>query len=670
MLTSELNAMTVIDLRKLAKSSGVKLSAGIDKEGIIQRISDVLGVQGTDTDTSKGTLSGRETARTEIAQQVPQTIAESREDALYSTTLAADVTSVQPGGIKPWGDQPTREMPDRGDYQPMYRQSLQTRSNMSLKQPVRQPAWQQAHQNTPSRFGPPINYTQAQAPIQAQEEPRYREVPPAPSAPKPAYPQQTLDGYRLGYRAAPARDYGRQDYRNNYHTPPQRNDYQRPAYGGNNYAQTGYQQPNYGGNRTPEVYYNDNLYKPVRDQAFNEPYDRTQPLPEALQAIEGKPAAGILEILPDGYGFLRSGTLLPGKKDIYVSVAAIRRYELRTGDYVEGKAKPQRDIDKFAAMMLVEKINGKTADEGVERLAFENLIPVYPNHRIILESERNRNNWPMRIVDLIAPIGFGQRAMIIAPPESGKTVMMRELCIAMKQNDENAHVMMLLIDERPEAVTEVRDAIGDNAEVFATTFDEAPESQTRVSETMLERAQRLVEQGKNVVILLDSLTKLTRAYQATLTQGGRAMTNTVTPTALVRPKRFFGAARNTREGGSLTVIATILVDTGSRVDDIIFEEFKGTANMELWLDMPQQNEPMFPVVDMMRSGTKKEDMLLSDQEIEGLKAIRMVLGATTNQEALVQLIGMMAKTKCNADLLSRLKDWVAMWEKSGFLVRK
>jgi transcription termination factor Rho len=230
--------------------------------------------------------------------------------------------------------------------------------------------------------------------------------------------------------------------------------------------------------------------------------------------------------------------------------------------------------------------------------------------------------------------------------------------------------MMLLIDERPEAVTEIRDAVAGDAEVFATTFDEAPESQTRVSETMLERAQRLTEQGENVVILLDSLTKLTRAYQATITQGGRAMTNTVTPAALVRPKRFFGAARNTREGGSLTVVATILVETGSRVDDIIFEEFKGTANMELWLATPEASEPMFPVIDMQRSGTKKDDILLSEQEIEGLRAIRTVLGSTTNREALSQLIGMMGKTKCNADLLSRLKDWVAMWERSGYLVRK
>lgn len=650
---AELHAMTVLDLRKLARENGVKLSAGIDKNGIVQRLAEAL--------------TGEQTAATEgTTTAVPADTAssgEKREDLMQTAPLSADVTSVQPGG-RPWAGQAQGGNETPGEYQPIFRQAMQARPNMTLKQPLRQPVWQQAHNgNSPTRFGPPVNFTAAQPAVtRADDEPRYAPASQPPQ--RPLFPQQTVDGYRLGYRAAPTREYGRQDYRNNYHPAP-RGDYQRPAYN-----QGGYGQQNYAPTRYSEVYTNDAMYKPARDPAFTEPYEPGQPVPELLQPVEGQPAAGILEILPDGYGFLRSSTLLPGKKDIYVSVAAIRRFDLRTGDYIEGKARAQRDLDKFAALMLVEKINGKPAEDGAERLSFEGLVPVYPNRRIVLESERNSQNWPMRIVDLIAPIGFGQRAMIVAPPETGKTIILRELCKAIKQNDSAAHVMMLLIDERPEAVTEIRDAIGTDAEVYATTFAEAPESQTRVSETMLERAQRLVEQGLNVVILLDSLTKLTRAYQATLTQGGRAMTNTVTPAALVRPKRFFGAARNTREGGSLTMIATILVETGSRVDDIIFEEFKGTANMELWLDIPEANEPMFPVIDMHRSGTKKEDMLLSEQEIEGLRAIRTVLSSTTNHEALTQLIGMMSKTKCNADLFARLKDWVAMWEKSGFLVRK
>jgi transcription termination factor Rho len=644
--------MTVVDLRRLAREKGVKLGAGIDKEGIVRRLAEALG------SAEEGSPAGGSRVDDADVETRP---GETAAEGLQAAPLAADVTNVRPAGPRPDGERPS----GGGDYQPVYQQTMQARSNLTLKQPLRQPAWQQTSQaSNPMRFGPRTSYSAPPSVPRQEEDTRYADI--QPPAQRPLFPQQTVDGYRLGYRAAPTREYGRQDYRNNYRSQP-RTDYQRPGYG--SYNQSGYQQPGYASRRAPEVYYNDTLYKPTRDPAFSESYERSQPLPDALQIAEGVPVSGILEILPDGYGFLRSETLLPGKKDIYVSVAAVRRYELRTGDLVEGKARTQRDIDKFAALMTVEKINGAQAAENMARLSFEELVPVYPKERIVLESEQNSQNWPMRIISLIAPIGFGQRAMIVAPPETGKTVLLKELSLAIRQNDRAAHVMLLLIDERPEAVTEIREAIGENAEVFASTFDEAPESQTRVSETMLERAERLVEQGQHVVILLDSLTKLTRAYQATLTQGGRAMTNTVTPAALVRPKHFFGAARNTRDGGSLTMIATILTETGSRVDDIIFEEFKGTANMELWLDVPEGNDPMFPVIDMLKSGTKKEDMLLDDEEIEGLRAIRTVLGATTNREALTQLIGLMSKTKCNADLLSRLKDWVALWEKSGFLMR-
>ncbi|MEG0901228.1 MAG: transcription termination factor Rho, partial [Clostridia bacterium] len=365
------------------------------------------------------------------------------------------------------------------------------------------------------------------------------------------------------------------------------------------------------------------------------------------------------------YGFLRGQSLLPGKKDVYVSVAQVRRYALRTGDYVEGKARTQRDSDKFAALLTVEKLNGQEPAENADRLAFDQLVPVYPDKRIVLESVENADSLAIRLVDLIAPIGFGQRAMIVAPPESGRLILLREMSLAIKRNDADAEVLMLLIDVAPEDVTEIRESV--DAEVFASTFADAPDTQTRVSETMLERAQRLVEDGRNVVILLDSLTKLTRAYQAALVQGGRPMTNTVTPAALVRPKRFFGAARNTRDAGSLTMIATIAVGTGSRVDDIIFEEFKGTANMELFLCSHQPSDPVYPMIDLQLSGTKKDDMLLTDSQKEGLRSIRKVLGSTTNGEAVVQLIDMMQKTKCNSDLLNRLQEWVVLWEKSGYL---
>ena len=615
-MSSDLQAMTVVQLRKLAKEKHIKLGTGLDKATIIQRIAADLGLQ-----------------------EAPEA---DENQALQAAPLSADVTSVDPRGTTGKND----------GYRSAYQQVRQARSSIAGRPALKNTLQRDTAGSNLSRFGPRVNYT---APMQSPD--RNMGYSNRQPEQKPL-PQKTVDGYKLGYRAAQPREYNKQEYRGQ-----PRMEYHRPMYPSGGISQ-GAQH-----NRSSEAYFNDSLYKPMRDPKIMDSLENGE-IPDALQAPEGEPGEGILEILPDGFGFLRSPSLLPGRKDFYVSVATIRRYDLRTGDFVEGKVRPGRDIDKFAALMYVEKINGKPYDSETERMLFEELTPVYPNRRIPLEGCESGTNWPMRVTDLIAPIGYGQRSMIVVPPESGKTIMMQELCKAIKRNDKDTQLMMLLIDERPEAVTEVRDALEGIADVFATTFDEAPDAQTRVSETMLERAQRLVEQGKNVIVFLDSITKLTRAYQAAVTQGSRTMTNTVTPTALVKPKRFFGAARNTREGGSLTVIATILINTGSRVDDIIFEEFKGTANMTLWLDTPEDNEPMFPVIDMRKSGTKREDMLLEPQEIESLKAVRTVLGSATNREALVQLIDMMSKTGCNADLFARLKDWVALWEKSGFLTKK
>jgi transcription termination factor Rho len=633
---TELQGMTVVQLRKIAREHGVKLSAGIDKEGIVERLAESL----KDAPVPAKPV-------TELPPSPPQ--------ELHEAPLSADVTSVAPGasGSSAW--QARREENAAG-HQPVYRQAWQARSQapQSHHQPTQRPAWGQPQRpaSAPTRFGPAANYTQSTGvthePRQGEEQKPYADAP-------------RLDGYRLGYRAAPPRTpyQQRDDYRAPYRQEqsyPRQNNYQQPG----GYGSTGF--------RGQDPHFNDSVYKPVRDFSFGEPYERGKPLPDLLTAAEGEEVSGVLEILPDGYGFLRAESLLPGKSDIYVSIAQIRRYGLRTGDFVEGRSRPQRDTDKFAALLYVEKLNGHEPTVEMDRLSFDGMTPVYPNRRIVLESDENQGNMPIRLVDLIAPIGFGQRAMIIAPPDSGRIFMLREIGKAIKQNDADAHVMMLMVDAAPEEVTEIRESL--DIEVFASTFAESPDSQTRVSETMLESAQRLVEDGRNVVILLDSITKLTRAYQSALTQSGRAMTNTVTPAALVRPKRFFGMARNTREGGSLTIIATIAIETGSRVDDIIFEEFKGTANMELRLSTPASDDPMFPMLDLKLSGTKKDDMLLSDEEKDSLRSIRAMLGSTTNREAVVQLMAMMDKTKCNADLFSRLKNWVEMWEKSGLMPKK
>ncbi|MEG1569952.1 MAG: transcription termination factor Rho [Clostridia bacterium] len=718
MQNEELQSMTVIQLRKLAKENGVKLSAGIDKEGIIARISGAipLGDQETTAPAPKPA-----SAKTEDTAALPKQEIPAESEKLQEAALSADVTSVRPGaGFQPWN-----HPPEQGDFQPpVYRQAWQARSTLP-REPIQKPAWQQPQRpvGTVNRFGPQTTLHNAPAPLESMnnEGMERMDAPSASSEQARPIPDNApkLDGYRLGYRAAPQRtsyqnrnDYGsrEQNYggyqqggyrqsnaggyqqRNTYqpqgggYQPQQGGGYQpqggsyQPQGGGfqqqNNFPQSGYR-PSTGGSYSgyqqrsfqppaTENNFNDDLYRMARDPKFAEQAEAGQ-TPELLQVMEGEPASGVLEILPDGYGFLRGQTLLPGKKDIYVSMAQVRRYGLRTGDSIEGKARAQRDNDKFAALLCVEKVNGRDADESGERLSFEQLVPIYPDKRIALESAENQGSMAIRLVDLIAPIGYGQRAMIVAPPESGRLVLLKEISAAIKQNDAETEMLMLLIDIAPEEVTEIRESV--NAEVFATTFADAPETQTRVSETMLERAQRLVEDGRNVVILLDSLTKLTRAYQAALVQGGRPMTNTVTPAALVRPKRFFGSARNTRDAGSLTVIATIAVGTGSRVDDIVFEEFKGTANMEVFLCTYQQNDPVYPMIDLQSSGTKKDDILLTEEQKEGLRSIRKVLGSTTNGEAVVQLIDMMKKTKCNADLLNRLQDWLVLWEKSGYLKR-
>lgn len=675
MQIEQLQAMTVIQLRKLAKENGVKLSAGIDKAGIVERVAEKLCAQETPVPEAPK------------ADSVPQPTLESLQEA----SLSADVTSVSPGSsYRPWNQSESQD----GGYRPVYRQAWQARSAQADQTP--RPAWQR-NVSAPSRFGPQSRPApQAQHEMPAEEAPRMNAEPPRQETRPMQDNAPRLDGYRLGYRAAPQRqpyqnrnDYGSRDQ--NYGGYQQRSNYQQNnnygyqnrgyqqnhyqqngGYQQNNYQQQngyrsnygGYQQRSYQPQQSSENNYNDGLYRMGRDQQFMEQAEAGQ-LPDMMQVAESEPVQGILEVLPDGYGFLRGKSLLPGKKDIYVSMAQIRRYGLRTGDHVEGKARAQREGDKFAALLFVEKLNGKEAQENPDRLSFEELKAIYPDKRIVLEGEKN--SMAIRLVDLIAPMGFGQRAMIIAPPDSGRLTLMSEMACAIKRNDPAADVLMLLIDVAPEEVTEISESV--EAEVFASTFADAPETQTRVSETMLERAMRLVEMGHNVVILLDSLTKLTRAYQSVLSQGGRPMTNTVTPAALVKPKRFFGAARNTRDGGSLTMIASIAVNTASRVDDIIFEEFRGTANMELTLCTEQENDPVHPMIDLQLSGTKKDDMLLSDEQKEGLRAIRKVLGAATNGEAVVQLVDMMKKTKCNADLLERLKDWIALWEKSGYLKR-
>ncbi|MBR1635811.1 MAG: transcription termination factor Rho [Lachnospiraceae bacterium] len=360
-------------------------------------------------------------------------------------------------------------------------------------------------------------------------------------------------------------------------------------------------------------------------------------------------ADGILEVLQDGYGFIRCENYMPGEKDVYVSPSQIRRFNLKTGDIIHGKTRKNNPTDKFGALLYIENINGFNPDVASRRPNFEDLTPIFPDERLRLE--RIGGSVATRIVDLVSPIGKGQRGMIVSQPKAGKTTLLKEIAKSVKLANPDMHLIILLIDERPEEVTDMKETIeGGNVEVIYSTFDELPEHHKRVSEMVIERAKRLVEHGKDVMILLDSITRLTRAYNLTVTPSGRTLSGGLDPAALHMPKRFFGAARNMREGGSLTILATALVETGSKMDDIVFEEFKGTGNMELVLDRKLSEKRVFPAIDLARSSTRREDLLLNREEREAADVIRKALNGMKKDDATETLLNMFAHTKTNHEV--------------------
>lgn len=384
----------------------------------------------------------------------------------------------------------------------------------------------------------------------------------------------------------------------------------------------------------------------------------TPTLEELLASGECEDGGGVLELHPDGYGFLRAPGFLPSTKDVYVSMAQIRRFGLRTGDMIQGKIRPQQEGDKYAALLYISSINGVAEEETFSRPAFDELTPVYPSRRISLESADNKSYPDMRLVDLIAPIGFGQRGLLLCPPGSGKTELMKHFASVICRNYPDIDVLMLLIDVNPEDMTLMRDSVP--CPVLASSFDQPPEAHLRLSEIVLERAMRLVEQKKDVVLLVDSLTRLAKVYTTAAAQQGRSLPGMINPASLFRAKRMFGAARACKEGGSLTVIAAMDVMTGSKVDDSVVEEFRGTANMELMLDSNVARAGVFPALNLENSYTKNADLLISDQQKEGLNLIRSMLGNTSSAVAIPQLLSMMEKTANNEMLLLKMKDWFAL----------
>lgn len=363
---------------------------------------------------------------------------------------------------------------------------------------------------------------------------------------------------------------------------------------------------------------------------------------------------GILEVMPDGFGFIRSANYLPGENDIYVSPSQIRKFNLKTGDILEGNTRIKTQQEKFSALLYLTKINEIDPMKAMRRTNFEDMTPIFPNERLKLEC--GKTSTAMRIVDLLSPIGKGQRGMIVSPPKAGKTTLLKQVALSVRKNNPEIHLLILLIDERPEEVTDIKEAIeGENVEVIYSTFDELPEHHKRVSEMVIERAKRLVEHKKDVMILLDSITRLARAYNLTVPPSGRTLSGGLDPAALHMPKRFFGAARNMREGGSLTILATALVDTGSKMDDVVYEEFKGTGNMELVLDRKLSEKRLFPAIDIPKSGTRREDLLLTKEEQEAVDSMRRALNGMRSDEAVDNILNMFSRTKTNDELIQLVK---------------
>ena len=374
----------------------------------------------------------------------------------------------------------------------------------------------------------------------------------------------------------------------------------------------------------------------------------------ASELDSGQIANGILEVMPDGYGFIRCANYLPGDNDIYVAPSQIRRFNLKTGDIVKGNIRVRTQGEKFGALLFVKSVNNMMPEEATKRYNFEDMTPIFPDDRIRLE--KPGASISMRVMDLLSPVGKGQRGMIVSPPKAGKTTLMKEVAKSVKANNPEIHLIILLIDERPEEVTDIKEAIeGPNVEVIYSTFDELPEHHKRVSEMVIERAKRLVEHKKDVMILLDSITRLTRAYNLTEPSSGRTLSGGLDPAALHMPKRFFGAARNMREGGSLTILATALIETGSKMDEVVYEEFKGTGNMEMVLDRKLSERRIFPAIDMQRSSTRRDDLLLTPDELDAINMIRRAFNGVKSEEAVNQVLDLFSKTRNNGEFVSIVK---------------
>ena len=642
----DFSAKTVVELRKLAKTYGVTLGAGVSKSDIISKLVYALG-EDFEEDAPDAAKVAETTAGAPVSAPAPVQTDAPVPEAPRAEERPAPAS--QPQYHAAWKN-PSPRYNSRPAYQaPTYQQ---------------RPAWQSgSYQQRPSGDTPPRTGTVRPASFT----PRF--------GPEAANSSNQQDDYRPAYRTEQPRQTGfgpapRQNYGDNRgYDAPRQNSYEQP---GPNYDNNG--QPAYGYNQRPQQSYQPNYqqqsygnapayqqpYQQQRESGYyNQELGTSNPMvSELLAAGDCKDGSGVLEMHPDGYGFLRSDSFLPSSKDIYISMAQIRRFGLRTGDRVTGKTRPQRDGDKYTAMLYITDVNGVAPDELSQRPIFDELTPVYPTRRINLESKPEAHLASMRLVDLVVPLGFGQRGLILCQPDAGKSELLRDFANTICDNHPEAEVMVLLIDENPEDVTLFRDQV--KCPVLASTFDQPPENHLRLADIVLERAERLVEQQKDVILIVDSLTRLAKTYTTTAAQQGRAVPGMVNPTSLFRAKKLFGAARCMKEGGSLTVIGAMNIATGNKVDDTVVEEFKGTANMELVLDATLARAGLSPAINLQLSGTKRVENLLNETQLEGLKLVRSTLSSTHAAGALTQLLSMVEKAATNDELFVKLREWLEL----------
>lgn len=643
MSSLELSSMTVIELRKLAKEKHVRLGAGLSKDGIIQKLTAALAGESTEEAT--------EQVVEETPAAAPET--EAKEPAAQEEETPVVQTAQQTSQEAPAREERTASAHFKAAW---HNPSPRYSAKPAYQAPAysSRPAWQARSASAP-RTAANTDTVRMNTTRPTNYAPRFGpdavDPAPAPSV------QRGTEEYR-SFREQPRNFGGFQENRSIYGERSW-SEQQRPSFQEGGYVASSY------GTNAPAGYGPRASYTSRRADTgyYNQELGTSNPaVPEMLAAGECGDGQGILEIHPDGYGFLRPENFLPSSKDIYVSMAQIRRFGLRTGDLVVGKTRPQREGDKYAAMLYITAVNGCVPDELGQRPAFEDLTPVYPSRRIDLESHNGKGSDAMRIADLIAPIGFGQRGLLLCPPDTGKTQILQDFANVVTENYPQVTVLVLLIDECPEDVTLFREQV--KCEVVASTFDQAPENHLRLADMVLERAQRLVEQKQDVVVVVDSLTRLAKAYTTTAAQQGRNMPGMVNPSSLFRAKKLFGTARCVKEGGSLTILGAMNVDNGSKVDDTVVEEFKGTANMELVLDQEVAKAGVSPAINLKKSGTKRADLLMTPAEMQGLQAIRSILSSTPSAAAIPHLLNMMDKASGNDELLAKIQEWVALMEKN------